>query len=309
MAKFVPDIKTNRWVVIAPARVNRPHDNVPTPDIVGSCVFCPGNEVQNPLELFRVGGEAGDNSWKIRVIANKFPITDYHEVIIHSPSHDKDIDTLPLEQVELILTTYRQRYNYHQDNSHGTVMIFNNHDIHAGASIKHPHSQLVVVPKQINLDTVPREPTNNLVTETTFFQVYCPDFSQWPYEIWLAPRRLGEVGLAPRNAGIAPQTATLGKAYGDISDPEIKDLAILLQKILIFIHKKFLETGAMHQPVDKEDQTGDVPYNFYIYHGPDWYLRIIPRLVHRAGFELGTGLSVNIVDPGRAAEEYREGLR
>ena len=42
--------------------------------------------------------------------------------------------------------------------------------------------------------------------------------------------------------------------------------------------------------------------------GADWYLRIIPRLVHRAGFELGTGLSVNIVDPVKAAEEYKNGL-
>ncbi len=47
-------------------------------------------------------------------------------------------------------------------------------------------------------------------------------------------------------------------------------------------------------------------YNFYIDHGDDWYLRFIPRLMHRAGFELGTGMSVNIVDPAMAAEKYRE---
>jgi hypothetical protein len=42
-------------------------------------------------------------------------------------------------------------------------------------------------------------------------------------------------------------------------------------------------------------------YNFYIHYGQDWYIRIIPRLIHRAGFELGTGLSVNSVDPVDAA--------
>ena len=46
-------------------------------------------------------------------------------------------------------------------------------------------------------------------------------------------------------------------------------------------------------------------YNYYIYPHANWYLRIIPRFVHRAGFELGTGLNVNIVDPTTAALEYK----
>ncbi len=265
MAKFVPDIRSNRWVVIAPARVTRPHDNPTSPTAPrDKCPFCPGQEGLNKT-VFAVGD--------VRVIANKYPITDFHEVIIHSPDHDKDIDELPTEQVELIFNVYRQRFNYYKDQ--GTVMIFNNHDIHAGASLAHPHSQLVVVPKQINLDTMSREPVQNEVIRTKHFVAYCPDFSQWPYEIWLTPNS--------------------NSNFGQITDEEITDLAPLLQKILGYINKKF----------KKEN---DVPYNFYIYHGSDWYLRIIPRLIHRAGFELGTGLSVNIVDPTNAAKEYKEGF-
>ncbi len=49
----------------------------------------------------------------------------------------------------------------------------------------------------------------------------------------------------------------------------------------------------------------DFAYNYYIYPGHNWYLRIIPRFVHRAGFELGTGLNVNIVDPAEASLELR----
>lgn len=289
MARFVPDSKTGRWVIIAPARISRPHDNVATPDVVGSCVFCPGNEKLNPGELFRVGGVDSDSQWQIRVIKNKFPITDLHEVIIHSPDHDKDIDVLPLSQVELILSTYRQRYNYHMDNQNGKVLIFNNHDAHAGASIKHPHSQLVVVPKQIHLDVIPREPEQNVVTKTKYFTIYCPDFSQWPYEVWLTPS--------------GTQTT-----FGQITDEEIADLAVWLQKILAMIIQKFSAEGSLKQKMQPGAETGEVPYNYYIYHGPDWYLRIIPRLVHRAGFELGTGLSVNIVDPAKAAEEYKLAL-
>ncbi len=288
MAKFVPDIKTNRWVIIAPARSTRPHNNGNSKEIDGKCVFCPGNEYLNPLELYRVSAPPGAGQmltpdWKIRVIANKYPITDMHEVIIHSPDHNADVDNLPLEHVEMLIHTYRQRYNFHTENGHGTVLIFNNHDVQAGASIKHAHSQLVVVPKQINLDTVIREPVNNLVAETDYFYVYCPDFSQWPYEVWIAPREAGH-------------------AFGEINDIQVKNLASLLQKTLIIINKKFLPPdGSGKKPEDK-----DIPYNYYIYHGPDWYLRVIPRLIHRAGFELGTGLSVNVIDPTMAAAEYRE---
>ncbi len=276
MAKFVPDIKTSRWVIIAPSRIMRPHDNT-TPVSAGGCPFCPGTEAINQ-ELYRVGGEPGDAKWQVRVIANKYPITDYHEVVIHSPDHLIDLDRLPLPQVETIVRVYRERYNFHVKNQNGQVMIFNNHDLHAGASIKHPHSQIVVVPRQINLDTIPREPTQNEVVRTEKFIVYCPDFSQWPYEIWLAPKESG-------------------KTFGEISDEETKDLALILQRILQIIIKKFSKLGG-----------DEVPYNYYAYHGPDWYLRIIPRLIHRAGFELGTGLSVNIVDPAKAAEEYRQEL-
>ena len=46
-------------------------------------------------------------------------------------------------------------------------------------------------------------------------------------------------------------------------------------------------------------------YNYYIYPKENWYLRVIPRFVHRAGFELGTGLQVNVIDPFDAAAELK----
>lgn len=287
MARFVPDSKTGRWVIIAPTRVTRPHDNSTTPEVekASACPFCPGQESLNK-DLFSVEKSLPDGrqAWQIRVIANKYPITDFHEVIIHSPDHDKDIDALALSQVELILKTYRQRYNFHIAAKNGKVLIFNNHDTHAGASIKHPHSQVVMVPGQIHLEVLPREPEQNVVAKTKFFTVYCPDFSQWPYEVWVT---------------LSDNTTD---TFGAITDEEISDLSAILQKLLGIIITKFKNLPAGRQG------TSDVPYNYYIYHGPDWYLRIIPRLIHRAGFELGTGLSVNIVDPAVAAQEYKAGL-
>lgn len=273
MAKYVPDILSKRWVIISSQRSSRPDENnhKEQPHI---CPFCEGNESHTTPEVFRIGnGEANEQGWDVRVIPNKYPITDFHEVIIHSPDHTKDFADFSLKQISNVFTAYRERFNFYRDK--GQVMIFCNKGEGSGASIKHSHSQLVVIPFQINLDTLTQEPLNNIVDENNFFHIYCPDFSQWPYEVWVTPKKEGTM-------------------YGDITDEEIADLAEVFQGIL---HK--LEKVSTVTKLGAEEFS----YNFYIHPKENWYMRIIPRFVHRAGFELGTGLSVNIVDPSVAAME------
>ncbi|MFH0863529.1 MAG: hypothetical protein V1858_00360 [Candidatus Gottesmanbacteria bacterium] len=286
MAKFVPDIKTQRWVVIAPSRAARPSQvrEIETAHQVvqkgnyqwrQDCPFCFGNESMTPPEIYRWGKNyPGDPDWLVRVVPNKFPITDTHEVIIHSPDHKLDFADLPLFQVEIILKVFRERYRALMGN--GQVLIFSNKGIASGESLLHPHSQVAVFPKQIKLDVLPLEPVRNLVFENDNFITYCPDFSQWPYEIWCATRRCIKVDR--------------GCTFADITDAEIRDLAKILQDSL----KKLLQLYP------------DLSYNFYIAPGETWYLRIIPRLTERAGLELGTGLHVNTVDPSKAAEELKK---
>lgn len=280
MAKYVPDIQTHRWVIIASARTKRPSQDDKKRR---GCIFCPGGEHLTPKEVFRIGeGEPDKPGWKVRVIPNKFPITDIHEVIIHSPWKDKDIEQLPPEHVEMIFRAYKQRYNAHKDK--GQVLIFCNHGLHAGASLIHPHSQLVVLPRQINLDTVVREPIQNIVKESANFISYCPDFSQWPYEVWVIPK--------------AEKTL-----YGDIENKDIKELTVHISRLTKRLAEIY-EKNPLFANIDKTRH--EFGYNYYIYPKESWYLRIIPRFVHRAGFELGTGLSVNVVDPSDAAEELRK---
>ncbi len=277
MARYVPDIKTQRWIIISPVRIKRPDQGT---DHKPVCPFCEGNERLTPPEIYRIGtGEKDKPGWQVRVVPNKFPITDLHEVIIHSPDDKANIEKLPVEQVSRIITTYRDRYRAHEHD--GQVLIFCNHGIHAGASLSHPHSQLVVVPKQINLDSLSREPIGNIVEENTYFITYCPDFSQWPYELWIAVK---EEGLR----------------FSDLKDEQIPDLASVLKLALQKIEAIYNDPTASH--VHHGVPFG---YNYYIYHGTNWFIRIIPRFIHRAGFELGTGLNVNIVDPTEAAEELK----
>ncbi len=281
MSKYVPDVISHRWVIIASQRLARPEETG-KPKAKGSrlkskkCPFCEGNESLTPTETFRVGkGAINKPGWKVRSITNKYPITDYHEVIVHSPSHLKNIEALPVDQIALILHTYKERFNYYR--KMGQVLIFCNSGEHAGASMDHPHAQLVVIPSQINLDTLAKEPLNNVVQDTKYFTTYCPDFSQWPYEVWIAPKE--------------------GKArFGDLSDDQLEEMALLMSQTMQQLKKIF-----------KSHPLSDMnfAYNYYIYPGHEWYLRIIPRFVHRAGFELGTGLNVNIVDPADASLELR----
>lgn len=277
MAKFVPDIKTQRWIIISQSRLQRPDEHA-HPHIGHMCAFCPGNEEVTPPEIMRVGdGQKGETGWSVRVIPNKYPITDTHEVIIHSPDHDKDITDSTLSEITQLLTVYKQRFALHKKD--GQVMIFSNHGEHAGASLMHPHSQLVVLPRQINLDALVREPVMNIVEDNTYFVTYCPDFSQWPYEAWITPKK---------------ESAT----FDTVGDEEMADLAAVFLRIMRRLRKKYIELTKGQADANKQ-----FAYNFYIHHAENWFIRIIPRLIHRAGFELGTGLSVNIVDPTVAAQE------
>lgn len=274
MSKYIPDISSRRWVIISQQRANRPGSSRSKKNKI--CPFKPGHESMTPPETFRLGkGEPNKPGWTVRVIPNKYPITDIHEVIIHSPDCVKDMEELPQSQIELIIRTYRERFNFYK--KQGQVIIFCNFGEYAGASINHPHSQLVVIPSQINLDTLLREPLNNMVDEDSNFSVYCPDFSQWPYETWIVPKIEGSV-------------------FGDIKDPEINDLSKILQKIIKRMKHIYNESTFPNR---------SFAYNYYIYPKENWYIRIIPRFIHRAGFELGTGLSVNLIDPIDAALELR----
>ncbi|KKR47948.1 MAG: Galactose-1-phosphate uridylyltransferase, partial [Candidatus Curtissbacteria bacterium GW2011_GWA1_40_16] len=98
-----------------------------------------------------------------------------------------------------------------------------------------------------------------------------------------------------------------GEFFGQITESAITSLAQILQDALRRFLVHFSGDHPHTHPGMPMAVFKDGPgYNFYIHHGKDWYLRIIPRLIHRAGFELGTGISVNIIDPADAADILKE---
>lgn len=268
--KFLQNPLTLNWVVLAPRRAKRPDEakgNVPF------CPFCP-QSLRGEKEVYRVGGEPGDTNWQVIVIPNKYPFAPIHELVIHSPENDKNLEDLPNAHIELILQTFRQRFVTHQ--AKGQVYIFHNHGEKAGESIPHAHTQITVVPKEVNLD-IPRlaigdeleeVARDQVVHETALFQLFCPKTSQWPDEVWIHPKRGGFY-------------------YSDITDAEVADLA--------FVLKRLIQIFALRHG-------NEFPYNFYIYPGKDWYLRLIPRDKSLGGFEIGTGIFINTQDPSETID-------
>lgn len=251
--QFLQNPLSKIWVVLAPRRAKR-HDVAHEQHF--ACPFCPGDEVPHE-EVFRIGSP---EDWEVRVIKNKFPFAPHHEIIIHSPDHHKNFEELPLEQVEKILTAYRERFRVHQQD--GLVYIFNNHGQGGGESIPHPHTQLVVIPQELIGQIQPLVEADEYF-ETSYFTVFCPVTSQWPDEVWIAPKRKDTT-------------------FGEMEDPEIADIALIMQRLL-----QLFDTRHGHE----------FPFNFYIYPGENWYVRIMPRVKSLGGFEVGTGIFVNTQDP------------
>jgi UDPglucose--hexose-1-phosphate uridylyltransferase len=262
--EFLQNTISGNWVVLAPKRASRPDVSKGAEPV---CPFCPGREDLTPPEIYRQDGGKEKSHWEIRVVPNKFPFAPVHEIIIHDPDHHASFFNFKEEQLAKIFRVYKLRYNARVGD--GQVLIFNNHGIGGGESLPHSHSQLVVVPNDIKLDTPRSEPPNNVFFENKSFSLFVPDNSQWPYEVWFLPKQRG-------------------RSFGEVTDEEIEDLS----KIFPRLFKKLQELLGE-----------DFPFNFYIYQGGDWYLRIIPRKKVVGGFELGTGVYVNTKDPKEAAKE------
>ncbi|HYK08269.1 MAG TPA: hypothetical protein VEW42_02090, partial [Candidatus Eisenbacteria bacterium] len=147
--KFIKDLSWNKWIVLDPRRSKRPNQSK---QVLKTCPFCIGNE-ESEKEMYRIGGNPGDSNWQIRVLKNKFSFAPVHEIIIHSPDHHKNIDELPLSQVELLFATYKERIAKHKNKGH--IYVFHNRGELAGESIPHPHSQLIVAPRDVFLDIRP----------------------------------------------------------------------------------------------------------------------------------------------------------
>ncbi|QTA37870.1 galactose-1-phosphate uridylyltransferase [Thermosipho ferrireducens] len=329
MPEYRKDPVVKRWVIIATERAKRPHDfSVPSEEKQGG--FCPfdyGNEHTTPPEIlaFRPADtEPNTPGWWVRVVPNKFPAVNpelkiqkyghgmydamtgfgYHEVIIETPDHSSTFALLDPEQAKEVVWAYVKRYNaIAEDERIKYVLIFRNHGILGGASLVHPHSQIIAVPsvpkrvqEELNgakdyydykercvfCDMISQEKIENkrIIEENEHFIAFAPYASRFPFEVWILPKRHNH-------------------NFGTITEPEIEKFAIILKNTLYRIY------SVLDNP----------PYNFVIHTSPTyeegkiyyhWHVEIMPRLTRVAGFEWGSGFYINPVPPEDAAIYLRE---
>ena len=318
---------TKEWVIIATERAKRPEELAThratgeIPAFVETCPFCPGNEHKTPPEVLRYPLEA--DRWDVRVIPNKFAALSsevqptrglqhlrrriqgfgFHEVIIDSPDHSRPMALLSDEHVAQILTAYKQRYNtLSADHRVNHITIFKNHGIDAGASLQHPHSQLIatpVIPSQVRqrlhealrhyddagecmfCHMVEREveEQTRVVLKNEHFVAMEEFASATPFATHIFPLR----HMA---------------SFGEITEIEITNLGRMLRLLLAKIY-----VGLENPDLNFTIRSGPAEYagarHFH------WYVSVIPRLTRVAGFELGSGMFINTVLPEDAAEFLR----
>ncbi len=287
------DPLTDERCIIASVRSRRPHiiKEVVEEEEPFQCPFCPGNETLTPRESFTVKKGSG---WIVRVIPNKFPaIPHMHDVVVDSPNHGDDIDTLP--HLDKLLWTYKERlvYYYNQD-SVKYVAVFRNRGKGAGASIPHPHSQVLVLPfyprrflkekekyerenrnvlgdflkKELELQERVLELSKNFIV----LMAYAP---VTPYEVWIVPK---------------------DQVSSFIFENRFEELAQVLKETVSLL-KSFLGES--------------LSYNITIQSAPPWdrdyhyYIRILPRVAVFGGFELETENVIVSVAPEEAAMELK----
>ena len=329
----MPDLRkdpiTGRWVIIATDRAKRPSDFVreaPKPP-AGFCPFCFGNEAKTPPEIlaYRSDGSAPNTEgWTVRVVPNKFPALGIegdlgrkgeglfdkmngigaHEVIIETPDHTATLGSLPVKRMEDVVWAYRDRVlDLKKDRRFRYVLIFKNHGEAAGASLEHPHTQLIalpIVPKRVQeevdgakqyfsikercifCDVIHQELETKVrvVEEDSDFLTLEPYAPRFPFETWILPKKHES-------------------HFENCQSTIYQNLAKAL-KSLVGRMEKVLESPAYNMVIHTSPMRD--PGNDY-YH---WHVELMPRLTRVAGFEWGTGFYINPTPPEEAARYLRE---
>jgi len=339
MAVLRRDPVSNGWVIITPERSLRASDfgSVGASRKGGVCPFCPGNEAMTPSEIFAFrthGTHANQPGWWVRTIPNRYAVlrtegdvgrrgkgiydmmnaVGAHEIVIEGTDHKANFSTFDVGLVEEIIRMHLSRIiDLRKDTRFRYIQIFKNYGSVAGATMEHPHSQIIALPitprwmkeelaccqqhyarkeRCIFCDILQQEMSDGerLVYQNEHFFAYAPFASKFPFETWILPKE---------------HSAN----FHTIRDDQIRSFADCVRTTLAMLYH------ALQDP----------PYNFILHTAPlyyrkanywktveddyHWHMEIFPRLTRRGGFEWGTGFYINPTPPEEAARCLREGPR
>lgn len=321
MPQLRQNIITGEWVVIAPERAKRPSDFMVAeslkPALPDQCPFCLGSAVYKKDNLPEF--ETKD----IFVIRNSYPAfkeekktcshrtlkvedgfynlrdsTGGHDVIIIKKHAWQLFDLTPTVWEHLFLVAKRRYSYWRRDCNTRYSMLIYNQGVRAGASIYHPHAQLMasnIIPNQITreihgsqsyfeengtcvfCDLVEHEKQQHLriIEESAEFIAFTFYAARFPFEIWVLPK----------------------KHRAHFENEKAHELRLLSQM--------------MHRVINRLDMTLKQPHlNFFIHDLPTsleeadyyhWHIEITPRVSTYGGYELGSGTIIDVMSPEEAA--------
>lgn len=329
MPELRKDLVTGRWVIISTERQKRPsafrRERIEPLDGM-ICPFCEGNERYTPREVlsYRRSGSPNGPGWDVRVVPNLFPALQVegsldrqgeglfdkmngigaHEVVIETTDHNATLATMPAVAIERVLWAFRERVlDLKQDRRFKYILIFKNHGAAAGASLAHPHSQLIampVVPRQVReeVDGAQQHFANRercvycdiirqeldarvrVIGENADYVTLSPYAPRFPFETWILPKR--------HNA-----------RYEDAQRHEYESLARMVRETLQRMDRA-LESPAFNLIIHSSPFTENTAEYYH------WHVEIMPKLTRVAGFEWGSGFYINPTSPEEAAQVLRD---
>jgi len=326
------DPVTGVTTVLEPERAGRPRDHAhPAAPLneATDCPFCAGHEDATPparLEL----ALPGEPAWTVRVFENLYPALTagedqewpgeidapwpyrgttgfgVHEVIVESPRHDDSLAAYTPEHAALLVEAWALRIReWREDGRFASALIFRNVGAAAGASMSHPHSQLIAlsrVPDALlkELGNFSQDATERgrcvlcgaLSADDAGERIVFDDGITVVHSPWAAP--------SPYFMRIAPR-----RCSGTLGDASVEERASLGAALIAAARAI---RGAL----------GDAAYNLVVHDAPysaqhaglpfHWHVEVFPRMGDQAGFEWGSGVYTNVVDPDVAASVLRAGL-
>lgn len=308
---------TREWVIYSPIRRKRPEDFQPKltnpeihEDYSDRCPFCKLDIGDRESILLEIPNPQ-KNGWLTRIVPNKYPALSpdvepkrslsgiylelpgygHHEIVIESPDHNQTIATMSLESVIAIIESYRQRYlELIKFRKNLFVMIFRNHGKAAGASLQHPHSQIIatpIVPRRQRwledeaqryfdewgtcayCDMVEFEMSDRqrVICDNEEFLAFIPYAAEVPFEVLILPKEHSA-------------------DFGTLSDSQTISFAQILKEVLTKLYYKLNNPAYNYAIVTAARYKVSEPQLH-------WYCQIRPHLTTPAGFEMGSGIRIN----------------
>lgn len=321
-SEFRQDLVSGDWVVISPKRFNRPSQfKKKIKRKIVSKRNCPFENPQKDGNRKAILAYPDFNNWLIQILPNKYPILKHgnfcpikrfvgpyavidgdglHDLAI-TRDHYKNFAHLDKKTaIELFKIFQKRHLMLKNDKCLQYVFIFHNWGPKAGASVYHPHYQIISLP------IIPPDVSRSLDGSSRYFRKNkkCVHCAMIEYELKNKKRIVYEnkeaVAFTPFAAKEPFELRIFPKKHASYfektAEGVISGIVDALQKSLLLFEKKL----------------GDPDYNFFIHTAPiggggkpdyyHWHIEIQPKLTTLGGVEIGTGVEITTIDPDAAAK-------